>query len=142
MSFNLDIIIYICSIITSIAAAAAIINKVVSKTIKKVTKETVQKYMENYDKSVTEQILALTKALNDHIDSSSSSNKTIKDTLLAMSRIQINQIYNIYSDKDYIGSYTLASLEGLYLAYKTLGGNSFVETEMKYLRSLKVITVD
>lgn len=139
MNINLDIVLYLCGAIATVAAAAAIISRVVNNTIKKVAKESIEQYMTDYNKQVTDKINSLTKLLEDHIQNSDSNNECIRDTLLSQARLEINQVYSCYVDKGSIDSYTLSSLISLYKAYKKLGGNSFVESEINYLRKLKII---
>lgn len=138
MNINLDIVLYFCGAIVTIASAIAIVTKIINNTIKKTSREVIEQYMIDCNKESNDKIEKLTNMLEEHINNSNSSNNNIRNTLLSQARLQINQIYDKYIDSDTIDPYTLSSVISLYNSYTSLGGNSFVENEINYLRSLKV----
>ena len=90
MSVNLDIILYICGVITSTSAAVAIVIKLINRKITR----TIEK---------------------------NSTIRNINAALVSQIRYQIE---------------TALRLESLFEAYKAMGGNGFVESEMEEIRKI------
>ena len=157
---NLDVIIYICTLIASIAGAAAIIGKVIKKSVSSAAKEIIDERLkksdEEHKKSITEmedrmnkkitalqnsvdlQIADLRKQLDQLSTSQNDVNKKMKASLLASTRDRINQAHDYYMKKDFIGAHSLYIIEQLYESYKELGGNNFISDQMKDIHSLEV----
>lgn len=161
---NLDVVIYICTLIASIAGASAIIGKVIKKSVscaaKEIIDERLKKSDEEHKKSISEmedrmdkkitalqnsvdlQIADLRKQLDQLSKSQNDVNNEMKASLLASTRDRINQAHDYYMRKDFIGAHSLYIIEQLYESYKQLGGNSFISDQMKDIHSLEVISAE
>ena len=148
---NLDVLLYICTLIASIAGAAAIIGKVIKKSVSSAAKEIIDERLkksdEEHKKSIDEmedrmekKITALQnrKQLDQLSTSQNDVNNKMKASLLASTRDRINQAHDYYMKKDFIGTHSLYIIEQLYESYKELGGNSFISDQMKDIHSLEV----
>lgn len=157
---DLDIVIYICTLIASISGAALIIGKVIKKSVSSAAKEIIDERLkksdEEHKKSIDEmedrmntkisalqdsvytQISEIRKQLDDLTRSQNDVNSKMKSALLASTRDRINQAHDYYMRKDFIGTHSLYIIEQLYESYKELGGNSFIKDQMKDIHSLEV----
>lgn len=157
---DLDIVIYICTLIASISGAAIIIGKVIKKSVSSAAKEIIDERLKKSDEehkksiddmeyrmnkkisalqdSVDTQILEIRKQLDDITRSQNDVNSKMKSALLASTRDRINQAHDYYMRKDFIGTHSLYIIEQLYESYKELGGNSFIKDQMKDIHSLEV----
>lgn len=157
---DLDIVIYICTLIASISGAAIIIGKVIKKSVSSAAKEIIDERLkksdEEYKKSIDDmeyrmnkkisalqdsvdtQISEIRKQLDDLTRSQNDVNSKMKSALLASTRDRINQAHDYYMRKDFIGTHSLYIIEQLYESYKELGGNSFIKDQMKDIHSLEV----
>ena len=157
---DLDIVIYICTLIASISGAAIIIGKVINKSVSSAAKEIIDERLKKSDEehkksiddmedrmnkkisalqdSVDTQISEIRKQLDDLTRSQNDVNSKMKSALLASTRDRINQAHDYYMRKDFIGTHSLYIIEQLYESYKELGGNSFIKDQMKDIHSLEV----
>lgn len=157
---DLDIVIYICTLIASISSASIIIGKAIKKSVssaaKEVIDESLKKSDEEHKKSIDEMEDRMNKkigALQNSVDtkiaqihtqldqltkSQNDVNDKLKSALLASTRDRINQAHDYYMRKDFIGSHSLYIIEQLYESYKELGGNSFITDQMKDIHRLEV----
>ena len=157
---DLDIVIYICTLIASISGAAIIIGKVIKKSVSSAAKEIIDERLKKSDEehkksiddmedrmnkkisalqdSVDTQISEIRKQLDDLTRSQNDVNSKMKSALLASTRDRINQAHDYYMRKDFIGTHSLYIIEQLYESYKELGGNSFIQDQMKDIHSLEV----
>lgn len=157
---DLDIVIYICTLIASISGAALIIGKVIKKSVSSAAKEIIDERLKKSDeenrKSIDEmeyrmntKISALQDSVGNQISeireqldyltrSQNDVNSKMKSALLASTRDRINQAHDYYMRKDFIGTHSLYIIEQLYESYKELGGNSFINDQMKDIHSLEV----
>lgn len=157
---DLDIVIYICTLIASISGAAIIIGKVIKKSVSSAAKEIIDERLKKSDEehkksiddmedrmnkkisalqdSVDTQISEIRKQLDDLTRSQNDVNSKMKSALLASTRDRINQAHDYYMRKDFIGTHSLYIIEQLYKSYKELGGNSFIKDQMKDIHSLEV----
>lgn len=157
---DLDIVIYICTLIASISGAAIIIGKVIKKSVSSAAKEIIDERLKKSDEehkksiddmedrmnkkisalqnSVDTQISEIRKQLDDLTRSQNDVNSKMKSALLASTRDRINQAHDYYMRKDFIGTHSLYIIEQLYESYKELGGNSFIKDQMKDIHSLEV----
>lgn len=157
---DLDIVIYICTLIASISGAALIIGKVIKKSVSSAAKEIIDERLKKSDEehrksidemeyrmntkisalqdSVDTQISEIRKQLDDLTRSQNDVNSKMKSALLASTRDRINQAHDYYMRKDFIGTHSLYIIEQLYESYKELGGNSFIKDQMKDIHSLEV----
>lgn len=142
MKIDLTIVVTICCAITSIAGAAAVIAKVVNTAIKKIAAETIKKELTESNQKLIEQMSDLKSQLTDFCNNQELVNEQVRESLLASTRDSINQAHDYYTERNYIGAHSLFVIEELYSSYKHLGGNSFVEQQMKDLRSLKIISTE
>ncbi len=100
MSVNLDIILYICGVITSTSAAVAIVIKLINRKITR----TIEK---------------------------NSTIRNINAALVSQIRYQIDTALRRAKAEGHVSNYEMAALESLFEAYKAMGGNGFVESEME-----------
>lgn len=157
---DLDIVIYICTLIASISGAAIIIGKVIKKSVSSAAKEIIDERLKKSDEehkksiddmedrmnkkisalqnSVDTQISEIRKQLDDLTRSQNDVNSKMKSALLASTRDRINQAHDYYMRKDFIGTHSLYIIEQLYESYKELGGNSFIKDQMKDIHGLEV----
>lgn len=157
---DLDIIIYVCTLIASISGAAIIIGKVIKKSVSSAAKEIIDERLKKSDEehkksiddmedrmnkkisalqnSVDTQISEIRKQLDDLTRSQNDVNNKMKSALLASTRDRINQAHDYYMRKDFIGTHSLYIIEQLYESYKELGGNSFISDQMKDIHGLEV----
>ena len=157
---DLDIVIYICTLIASISGAALIIGKVIKKSVSSAAKEIIDERLKKSDEehkksiddmeyrmnkkisdlqdSVDTKISEIRKQLDDLTRSQNDVNSKMKSALLASTRDRINQAHDYYMRKDFIGTHSLYIIEQLYESYKELGGNSFIKDQMKDIHSLEV----
>lgn len=157
---DLDIVIYICTLIASISGAALIIGKVIKKSVSSAAKEIIDERLKKSDEkhkksidemedrmntkisalqdSVDTQISEIRKQLDYLTRSQNDVNSKMKSALLASTRDRINQAHDYYMRKDFIGTHSLYIIEQLYESYKELGGNSFIKDQMKDIHSLEV----
>lgn len=157
---DLDLVIYICTLIASISGAAIIIGKVIKKSVSSAAKEIIDERLKKSDEehkksiddmedrmnkkisalqdSVDTQISEIRKQLDDLTRSQNDVNSKMKSALLASTRDRINQAHDYYMRKDFIGTHSLYIIEQLYESYKELGGNSFIKDQMKDIHSLEV----
>ena len=157
---DLDIVIYICTLIASISGASIIIGKVIKKSVSSAAKEVIDERLkksdEEYKKSIDEmedrmnntisslqnsvdkQISEIREQLDQLSKSQNDVNKKMKSALLASTRDRINQAHDYYMRKDFIGAHSLYIIEQLYESYKELGGNSFISDQMNDIHSLEV----
>lgn len=157
---DLDIVIYICTLIASISGAALIIGKVMKKSVSSAAKEIIDERLKKSDEehkksidemecrmnkkisglqdSVDTKISEIRKQLDDITRSQNDVNSKMKSALLAGTRDRINQAHDYYMRKDFIGTHSLYIIEQLYESYKELGGNSFIKDQMKDIHSLEV----
>lgn len=157
---DLDIVIYICTLIASISGSAIIIGKVIKKSVSSAAKEIIDERLKKSDEehkksiddmedrmnkkisalqdSVDTQISEIRKQLDDLTMSQNDVNSKMKSALLASTRDRINQAHDYYMRKDFIGTHSLYIIEQLYESYKELGGNSFIKDQMKDIHSLEV----
>ena len=157
---DLDIVIYICTLIASISGAAIIIGKVIKKSVSSAAKEIIDERLKKSDEehkksiddmedrmnkkisalqdSVDTQISEIRKQLDGLTRSQNDVNSKMKSALLASTRDRINQAHDYYMRKDFIGTHSLYIIEQLYESYKELGGNSFIKDQMKDIHSLEV----
>lgn len=157
---DLDIVIYVCTLIASISGAALIIGKVIKKSVSSAAKEIIDERLKKSDEehkksiddmedrmnkkisalqdSVDTQISEIRKQLDDLTRSQNDVNSKMKSALLASTRDRINQAHDYYMRKDFIGTHSLYIIEQLYESYKELGGNSFIKDQMKDIHSLEV----
>lgn len=142
MQISVDVILYICGAIVSIATAVGIVSKYFTKIIKKNIKESIDESMKTYQAESDKKIMELKNVLETHIENSDGSNDLIKDVLLSLTRDRINRAHSYYMNREKIGTYTLSTLEDLYVSYLKLGGNSFVHKEMEDLRELEVVSAE
>ena len=105
MSVNLDIILYICGVITSTSAAVAIVIKLINKKITKT--------IENNEMF-----------------------KNVTAALVSQIRYQIDTALRRAKAEGHVSNYEMAALESLFEAYKAMGGNGFVESEMEEIRKI------
>lgn len=157
---DLDIVIYICTLIASISGASIIIGKVIKKSVSSAAKEVIDERLKKSDEehkksidemedrmnntisslqnSVDKQISEIREQLDQLSKSQNDVNKKMKSALLASTRDRINQAHDYYMRKDFIGAHSLYIIEQLYESYKELGGNSFISDQMKDIHSLEV----
>lgn len=157
---DLDIVIYICTLIASISGASIIIGKVIKKSVSSAAKEVIDERLKKSDEehkksidemedrmnntisslqnSVDKQISEIREQLDQLSKSQNDVNKKMKSALLASTRDRINQAHNYYMSKDFIGAHSLYIIEQLYESYKELGGNSFISDQMNDIHSLEV----
>ena len=157
---DLDIVIYICTLIASISGASIIIGKAIKKSVSSAAKEVIDERLkksdEEYKKSIHEmedrmnntisslqnsvdkQISEIREQLDQLSKSQNDVNKKMKSALLASTRNRINQAHDCYMRKDFIGAHSLYIIEQLYESYKELGGNSFISDQMNDIHSLEV----
>lgn len=138
MSIDIDTIVYMAGFIITISGALTIIIKLSKKAISDVTQEVVKDYMKKHSDNIN----ALTDRVNELIEHSDNNNDEIKEALLAIIRNQMNQIIIQYKRRKSIGTHTLFVVEELYRLYKKLGGNSFIDDQMKIIRSLQVVNAE
>lgn len=157
---DLDIVIYVCTLIASISGAAIVIGKVIKKSVSSAAKEIIDERLKKSDEehkksiddmedrmnkkisalqnSVNTQISEIRKQLDDLTRSQNDVNTKMKSALLASTRDRINQAHDYYMRKDFIGTHSLYIIEQLYESYKELGGNSFISDQMKDIHGLEV----
>lgn len=157
---DLDIVIYICTLIASISGASIVIGKAIKKSVSSAAKEIIDERLkksdEEHKKSIDEMEDRMNKkinALQNSVDTQISEirtqldklaksqndvNNKMKSALLASTRDRINQAHDYYMRKDFIGAHSLYIIEQLYEAYKELGGNSFISDQMKDIHGLEV----
>lgn len=138
MDLTIEIILYICTVITSISAAATIIVKISKKAIKKVTEETIKTTMNEYQEKLNKRIEELHAKLESFMQNQRQVDERVRKSLLANTRDRINQAHDYYMKKGYIGAHSLFIIEELYISYKELGGNSFIDRQMEDIRELEV----
>lgn len=138
MDPTIEIILYICTVITSISAAATIIVKISKKAIKKVTEETIKTTMNECQEKLDKRIEELHAKLESFIQNQRQADERVRKSLLANTRDRINQAHDYYMKKGYIGAHSLFIIEELYVSYKELGGNSFIDRQMEDIRELEV----
>lgn len=138
MEIDVGKIVYICGVITSIAAAVTVIIGVLKKAIKKVTEDTIKTEVSSLKESFDEQLKALNEKLLEYRAVQDNTDEVIKKALLSTTRDRINQVHDIYMEKQYIGAHSLFVIEELYTSYKALGGNSFIDRQMEDIRGLEV----
>ena len=107
MSVNLDIILYICGVITSTSAAVAIVIKLINRKITR----TIEK---------------------------NSTIRNINAALVSQIRYQIDTALRRAKAEGHVSNYEMAALESLFEAYKAMGGNGFVESEMEEIRKINL----
>ena len=105
MSVNLDIILYICGVITSTSAAVAIVIKLINRKITRTIEE-------------------------------NSAIRNINAALVSQIRYQIDTALRRAKAEGHVSNYEMAALESLFEAYKAMGGNGFVESEMEEIRKI------
>lgn len=157
---DLDIVIYICTLIASISGAYIVIGKAIKKSVsfaaKEIIDERLKKSDEEHKKSIDEmedrmhkkinslqnsfdtQISEISTQLDKLTKSQNDVNNKMKSALLASTRDRINQAHDYYMRKDFIGAHSLYIIEQLYESYKELGGNSFISEQMKDIHGLEV----
>lgn len=157
---DLDIVIYICTLIASISGASIVIGKAIKKSVSSAAKEIIDERLkksdEEHKKSIDEMEDRMNKkinALQNSVDTQISEirtqldkltksqndvNNKMKSALLASTRDRINQAHDYYMQKDFIGAHSLYIIEQLYESYKELGGNSFISDQMKDIHGLEV----
>lgn len=157
---DLDVVIYVCTLIASISGAAIVIGKVIKKSVSSAAKEIIDERLKKSDEehkksindmedrmnkkisalqnSVDTQISEIRKQLDDLTRSQNDVNTKMKSALLASTRDRINQAHDYYMRKDFIGTHSLYIIEQLYESYKELGGNSFISDQMKDIHGLEV----
>jgi hypothetical protein len=157
---DLDIVIYICTLIASISGASIIIGKAIKKSVSSAAKEVIDDRLKKSDEehkksidemedrmnkkisslqnSVDKQISEIREQLDQLSKSQKDVNKKMKSALLASTRDRINQAHDYYMRKDFIGAHSLYIIEQLYESYKELGGNSFISDQMNDIHSLEV----
>ena len=157
---DLDIVIYICTLIASISGASIVIGKSIKKSVSSAAKEIIDERLkksdEEHKKSIDEMEDRMNKkinALQNSVDTQISEirtqldkltksqndvNNKMKSALLASTRDRINQAHDYYMRKDFIGAHSLYIIEQLYESYKELGGNSFISDQMKDIHGLEV----
>lgn len=157
---DLDIVIYICTLIASISGASIIIGKAIKKSVSSAAKEVIDDRLKKSDEehkksidemedrmnkkisslqnSVDKQISEIREQLDQLSKSQKDVNKKMKSALLASTRDRINQAHDYYMRKDFIGAHSLYIIEQLYESYKELGGNNFISDQMKDIHSLEV----
>ena len=142
MNIDLDVIIYLSGAVAAIAAAVGIISNVIKKTIKNVSGEVIKSTLSECHKRISDEISNLNKKLNDYSEKSAENDELLKNALMNLIKARINQEHTSYAKKSTIGAYSLATLDELYVSYKQLGGNSFIEHEMNDLHSLRVVSAE
>ena len=157
---DLDIVIYICTLIASISGACIVIGKAIKKSVSSAAKEIIDERLKKSDEehkksiyemedrmnkkinalqnSVDTQISEIRKQLDELTKSQNDVNNKMKSALLASTRDRINQAHDYYMRKEFIGTHSLYIIEQLYESYKELGGNSFISDQMKDIHSLEV----
>ena len=141
MEFNLDSLLYICSIIVSVAGAAGIVTKVFKKQVSRQIEDFMQAKSSNdnnYDNRFESKLDELHQLILDFTASQSKNNELVTRALLSTIRDRINQAHDYYMKRGFIGAHSLFVLEEMYTCYKELGGNSFVDKQMEELRDLPV----
>ena len=63
-------------------------------------------------------------------------NDALKEGMQALLRDRIIQAYNHYSDKGWIPTYAMESIEACYASYEELGENGVIDNLMRQLREL------
>jgi len=139
MTVDLDNVLYIMGFIITLSAVVGIVIKVVSNVIKKVTAETISGQIDQFTKIFNNQLSELSTSLVTHIGNDGDNTQIIKDCLLFMTRDKLNTAHQFYMAKGSIDNNSLCVLEDIYTSYKTLGGNSFIDSIMVDLRNLKII---
>lgn len=157
---DLDIVIYICTLIASISGAYIVIVKAIKKSVSSAAKEIIDERLKKSDEehkksiyemedrmnkrisylqnSVDKQIFEIRTQLDQLTKSQNDVNNKMKSALLASTRDRINQAHDYYMRKDFIGTHSLYIIEQLYESYKELGGNSFISDQMKDIHGLEV----
>ena len=141
MEFNLDSLLYICSIIVSVAGAAGIVTKVFKKQVSKQVEDFMKIKSSDdhrYDDRFESKLDELHKLVLEFTTSQSRNNELVARALLSTIRDRINQAHDYYMKIGFIGAHSLFVLEEMYTCYKELGGNSFVDKQMEELRDLPV----
>lgn len=157
---DLDIVIYICTLIASISGASIVIGKAIKKSVSSAAKEIIDERLKNSDEEYKKSIDGMEDRMNKKINALQNSfdtqiseihtqldkltksqndvNNKMKSALLASTRDRINQAHDYYMRKDFIGAHSLYIIEQLYESYKELGGNSFISDQMKDIHGLEV----
>lgn len=157
---DLDIVIYICTLIASISGASIVIGKAIKKSVSSASKEIIDERLKKSDEehrksidemedrmnkkinalqnSIDTQIYQISTQLDKLTKSQNDVNNKMKSALLASTRDRINQAHDYYMRKDFIGAHSLYIIEQLYESYKELGGNSFISDQMKDIHGLEV----
>lgn len=138
MEFNLDSLVYICTLIASVAGAAGIVAKVfknqISKQVKEIIGDNNNKNSDRFESKLDE----LHAIISQFTETQTKDNELVKRALLSTIRDRINQAHDYYMKRGFIGAHSLFVLEEMYTCYKELGGNSFVDKQMEELRDLPV----
>lgn len=142
MSISLDTILYICGAIISIASTAAVISKIIHKSIVKTTESCIENALRPYTEHIDEQMIALLNQFKEYKIGQDKHNETVRKSLLASTRSQINDAHDKYMKLRFIGSHSLYIVEELYKSYSELGGNSFISSQMNEIRSLEVVSAE
>lgn len=138
MTVNLSIVIAICGGISTVAGACAIIYRLISKSIKNIAGEVIKDEMTKNCALRDSQLFEIDKSIRELRKIVESNSAQTNQALLSLIRERINQIHQEYFHKKWIGAHTLFVVEELYTMYKLLGGNSFIDKQMKDIRSLEV----
>lgn len=138
MNVDLTVLIAICSGIITISGASAVVYRLASKSIKKIAEEVIRDEMHKNCTLRDSQLFEIDKQLRELKKLFESNTTQTNQALLSLIRERINQIHQEYFLQGWIGAHTLFVVEELYTMYKVLGGNSFIDRQMKDIRSLEV----
>ena len=64
--------------------------------------------------------------------------KTLQASQMVLIKDRIVQAHDYFCGRGCIGKYSLSTLEELFIMYKQLGGNSFIENLMIEIRKLEI----
>lgn len=132
----LEIVLYIAGAIVTLSGALTIIYKIFKKSITNVSEDLISSSINKHTEETNKQIQELSNQLKGLTIRSEEANENLQHTLMSLCRDRINQAFDYYTTKGFIGSHSLFTIDELYDSYKKLGGNGYVEEQMKVLHSL------
>lgn len=139
---NTVAVLTIISVSFAILIAVCTLFGLISKSIKKSFKTTMKtendRQAEGLKAEFNTKIQILTKELSDFKTAKCESDSKLRNASIASARDRLHQAYNQFMPLGRIDEHTLYCIVELAEAYEDLGGNSFVEDEIKELQQMYI----
>ena len=141
----LQVILYIAGAIVTLSSALTVLYKVFKKSILNISEDLIVKQADEMQKKIqlsSEEMLELIKKYETFLEQQKDVIEDLKHTFMLLCRDRINQAFDYYTTKGFIGNHSLFILDELFDKYESYGGNGHTKEQMKILHSLDLLSAE